>query len=80
MIDPVYQGRGYALVATQKTLDYAFSVLTLHKVYLLVDQRNEKAIHIYKKAGFLEESVLVDESFVDGTYHSVLRMYKLSRR
>ncbi|ODN42589.1 spermidine N1-acetyltransferase [Piscirickettsia litoralis] len=78
LIDPNHQGRSYALLATEKVLGYAFNVLNLHKVYLLVDQRNEKAIHVYKKAGFIAESVLVDEIFVEGAYRSVLRMYALS--
>ncbi|MGJ3494464.1 Spermidine N(1)-acetyltransferase [Piscirickettsia salmonis] len=78
LIDPNYQGRSYALQATEQVLGYAFNVLNLHKVYLLVDERNEKAIHVYKKAGFIPESVLIDEIFVEGAYRSVLRMYALS--
>lgn len=77
LIDPKHQGLGYALPATQKVLNYAFNVLNLHKIYLHVDQRNVKAAHIYEKAGFLKEAVLIDESFSEGAYHSVLRMYIL---
>ncbi|MBY7144179.1 spermidine N1-acetyltransferase [Virgibacillus sp. NKC19-3] len=74
MIDPTYQGNGYASKATCLAMDYAFSTLNLHKLYLIVDQINEKAIHIYKKAGFQIEAQLKDEYFVNGTYHHAVIM------
>ncbi|EFR89275.1 spermidine N(1)-acetyltransferase, partial [Listeria marthii FSL S4-120] len=39
-----------------------------------VDKVNEKAIHIYEKVGFIREGELIDEFFVDGTYHDAIRM------
>ncbi len=55
-------------------MDYAFSVLNLYKLYLIVDKSNEKAIHIYQKLGFHFEGELIDEFFVDGEYHNAIRM------
>lgn len=46
----------------------------MHKLYLIVDKENEKAIHIYKKVGFSIEGELKDEFFVDGSYHNAIRM------
>jgi len=57
IIDPRFQNHGYASTATRMAMDYAFSVLNMHKLYLIVDSTNEKAIHIYKKAGFQEEGI-----------------------
>lgn len=74
MIDPNHQGHGYASTATRLAVDYAFSNLNLHKLYLIVDEMNEKAIHIYKKTGFHEEARLKDEYFINGTYHHVVVM------
>jgi diamine N-acetyltransferase len=74
IIDPAYQGHGYAMVATNLAMNYAFSVLNMHKLYLIVDKENEKAIHIYKKVGFSIEGELKDEFFVDGSYHNAIRM------
>ena len=74
IIDPTYQGYGYATTATRLALDYGFFVLNMHKLYLVVDRRNEKAIHIYKKVGFTIEGELKDEFFVDGSYHNAIRM------
>ncbi|ASK64078.1 spermidine acetyltransferase [Virgibacillus phasianinus] len=75
IIAPKHQGHGYAIDATHLAMDYAFSVLNMHKLYLIVDQENEKAIHIYKKVGFSVEGELKDEFFVEGSYHNAVRMY-----
>jgi diamine N-acetyltransferase len=74
IIDPKHQGHGYATIASQLAMKYAFSVLNMHKLYLIVDKNNAKAIHIYKKVGFKLEGKLKDEFFVDGEYHDALRM------
>ena len=74
MIAPEQQGRGYARAATRLAINYAFRVLNLYKLYLLVDVDNTRAIRIYEDAGFRREGVLIDEFFSDGRYHSVVRM------
>lgn len=71
MIDPKHQGYGYAGTATQLAMDYAFATLNLHKLYLIVDRINEKAIHVYEKIGFKVEGVLREEYFINGTFHDV---------
>lgn len=57
-----------------QALDYAFAVLNLHKVHLIVSVENPKAIHIYEKAGFVTEGELREEFFADGRYRNALRM------
>ncbi|EAG0240276.1 spermidine N1-acetyltransferase [Listeria monocytogenes] len=74
IIDPKFQGNGYAVSATKLAMKYAFHVLNMHKLYLVVDKVNEKAIHVYEKVGFIREGELIDEFFVDGTYHDAIRM------
>ncbi|HAO6014727.1 TPA: spermidine N1-acetyltransferase [Listeria monocytogenes] len=74
IIDPKFQGHGYAVSATKLAMKYAFHVLNLHKLYLVVDKVNKKAIHVYEKVGFIREGELIDEFFVDGTYHDAIRM------
>lgn len=78
IIDPNQQGKGYAPIATRLAMDYAFNVLNLHKLYLYVDEINEKAIHIYKKCGYQTVATLPEEFFVNGRYHNVvvMNMYK----
>ncbi|AZV45582.1 spermidine N1-acetyltransferase [Peribacillus asahii] len=74
IIDPKYQGCGHSLTATRLAMNYAFFILNLHKLYLIVDKTNEIAIHVYQKAGFQIEGELQDEFFVAGKYHDALRM------
>lgn len=74
MVSPDQQGRGYAKVATRLAINYAFRVLNLYKLYLVVDVDNARAIKVYEGAGFQREGILVDEFFSDGRYRSVVRM------
>ncbi|MEN9658862.1 MAG: hypothetical protein RL571_2327 [Pseudomonadota bacterium] len=74
MIAPDQQGKGYATQATLLAANYAFSVLNLRKLYLVVDVSNLAAVHIYEKCGFVKEAELVEEYFSSGSYHNVFRM------
>lgn len=74
MIDPKHQGKGYAKIATRLAMDYAFRTLNLNKLYLIVDEVNEKAIHVYEKAGYKVEGVLKEEYFINGKYHNSVMM------
>lgn len=74
IIAPASQGRGYASIATRLAVEYAFMVLNLHKLCLVVDDKNEKAIHVYEKCGFQREGLLIEEFFSSGRYHNALRM------
>ena len=49
-----YRGRGYGTEATRLVLSYAFTVLGLHNVMLIVYEFNMAAHHIYQKVGFCE--------------------------
>lgn len=49
-------------------------VLNLYKLYLIVDKENEKAIHIYRKLGFMVEGELIHEFFINGEYRNTIRM------
>jgi RimJ/RimL family protein N-acetyltransferase len=45
-------GKGYGTETTRLMLDYAFTALGLHNVYLRVFSYNERAIRAYTRAGF----------------------------
>jgi diamine N-acetyltransferase len=79
IITPEYQGQGYASLLIRRALNYAFTILNLHKVYLQVALDNEKAIHLYEKSGFIEEGNLKAEIFINGQYCDVKRMYILQQ-
>lgn len=80
IISPSHQGNGYASRAANLAMEYAFNVLNLYKLYLIVDKDNEKAIHIYKKIGFQIEAELLDEFFINGEYRSAIRMCMFQNR
>jgi len=73
IIAPQAQGQGYATVATRLAIDYAFSVLNLRKIDLIVDKSNAAAIHVYEKSGFRHEAELIEEFFGNGQDHNALR-------
>ena len=73
-IHPTFQGQGYAPRATRIAMDYAFSVLNIHKLYLHVDKDNARAVRIYEHCGFKPEGILKDEFFVNGKYRDAVRM------
>lgn len=79
IVHPDYENNGYAGQATHLALMYAFSVLNMYKIYLLVDVENTKAIHIYEKLGFIEEGVLKEEFYLTGQYRDVVRMCLFQR-
>jgi diamine N-acetyltransferase len=52
--DASKRGRGYGTEATRLLLDYAFTVLGVHNVWLDTPAYNVAAIRAYEKAGFRE--------------------------
>lgn len=74
IISPEYQGKGYATKAVLLAMGYAFKTLNLHKLSLVVDCENERAINIYRKLGFKEEGLLRQEYFADGRYRDAYCM------
>ena len=64
------RGKGYGSIATQLTIDYAFEILKLNRVYLSVLSENVAAIKAYKKCGFelegiMKQDYLRDKNFID---------------
>jgi RimJ/RimL family protein N-acetyltransferase len=52
------RGRGYGTEATRLTLDYGFTVLGLHLIWLNCSSINTRAIRVYQKAGFRESGCI----------------------
>ncbi|MBE6894436.1 MAG: UDP-4-amino-4,6-dideoxy-N-acetyl-beta-L-altrosamine N-acetyltransferase [Ruminococcaceae bacterium] len=69
-----YLGKGVGQAATKLILDFAFTQLKLHKVFLRVLSDNIGAIKSYEKSGFVQEGFFKDEIFADGKYESVIFM------
>ena len=69
-----YLGKGVGPAATKLILDFAFTELKLHKVFLRVLSDNTGAVKSYEKSGFVQEGFFKDEIFADGKYESVIFM------
>ncbi|MGI5273968.1 GNAT family N-acetyltransferase [Nonomuraea sp. CA-218870] len=77
-------GKGYGTEAIALTLGHAFGTTPLHRISLEVFAFNDRARHVYKKLGFVEEGRLRDALRWEGAWHdavvmSVLRPDWLSR-
>ena len=57
-----------------KTLEFAFEDIKLHRVELDVYSFNQRAIYAYEKAGFKHEGVLRDAVKDGETYADVILM------
>jgi RimJ/RimL family protein N-acetyltransferase len=79
IIGPPHQGRGYGAEATRLTVRYGFTELGLHRNQLVVTGFNERAIHTYAKAGFVEEGRDREAVFRAGKWHDQVRMGILDR-
>ncbi len=79
IVDPQFANRGYAKKAFKMAIDYAFLVLNMHKVYLYVDVKNEKAVHIYKSNNFEIEGELKEHFYTRGEYRDCYVMGLLKR-
>ncbi|MFI6919767.1 GNAT family N-acetyltransferase [Nonomuraea spiralis] len=67
-------GKGYGTEAIELLLDHAFATTPLHRISLGVYAFNDRARHVYKKIGFVEEGVLRDDLLWDGEWHDAVTM------
>jgi len=71
-------GQGYGSEALQILLRYGFMELDLHKVQLTVLGYNERALGIYRKAGFRQEGVFREFVYRDAERHDMILMGMLA--
>jgi UDP-4-amino-4,6-dideoxy-N-acetyl-beta-L-altrosamine N-acetyltransferase len=68
------RSHGYGTEATKLFIDFGLNSLALHRISLRAFKENQKAIHSYKKAGFVKEGVFRDMVKLDGEYHDIVFM------
>ena len=74
LIGPRAFGKGYGTEAIELLLDHAFGTTPLHRIRLGVYAFNDRARHVYKKVGFVEEGVERDALLWDGEWHDAVLM------
>lgn len=67
-------GAGLGTEALHLFVAYAFEYLNLEKVWLGVNEENERAVASYEKAGLAREGVLRREIYRNGRYYNAVRM------
>lgn len=60
-------------------LNHAFADLGLHKVCGQAISTNEASIAMHRRLGFVEEGILREQKYVNGTYHSLICFGLLKR-
>jgi RimJ/RimL family protein N-acetyltransferase len=68
------RGRGLGTDAVNALVDFCFGQLRLERVWLVTDSVNERAQHVYEKAGFVHEGRLRRAFFQDGIWQDDIRM------
>ncbi len=68
-----YQNMGIGTALLKHLINVA-RMRKLKKIYLQVSTANDRAINLYKKAGFKTEGKLCKESYVNGKYRDEYRM------
>ncbi len=61
-------GKGIGFWAVERTRDFAFDTLKLHRLELDVFSFNERARRTYEKAGFKQEGILRDSVKTENSY------------
>lgn len=83
IIDEKFQGRSFGKQGFLLGVKYAFDILNLYKIYLLLLPNNTPGLSIYKFSGFKKECRLRKEFYRNGEYVDVERMclfeYQLRR-
>ena|SRR5437868_7019238 len=67
-------GQGYGTEAIGLVVEHAFLTTPLNRISLEVFDFNERARHVYLKAGFVEEGVLRDALLWEGRWHDSILM------
>ncbi|GGQ04529.1 GNAT family N-acetyltransferase [Streptosporangium pseudovulgare] len=78
LIGPRVFGRGYGGEAIRLVLRHAFTTTPLHRIHLEAFAFNERALHVYRKAGFVQEGVHRDVLRWDGKWHDSITMAVLA--
>ena len=66
IINEEFQNNHYGLEALKRFIDYGFNDLKLKEIYLGVYSNNDKAIHLYKKLGFITYKVEEKVAIING--------------
>ena len=70
MTRPIYWGQGFATEAAACLIDFAFTVLKLHRVQASCDPRNRESVRVMEKLGMRHEGVGRDALWIKNEWVS----------
>jgi RimJ/RimL family protein N-acetyltransferase len=71
------RGSGFGTDAVNVVVDFCFGQLRLERLWLVTDEVNARAQHVYEKAGFVHEGRLRRAFYQDGKFWDDIRMAML---
>jgi len=72
-VDEHYRRLGYSVEAMALFLDYLFTTLPLHKIYMEVYGYNDASLSVVRRAGFAQEACFKEHRYLDGKRHDLFR-------
>ncbi len=65
-----FQRQGYASEAVRSVLAYAFTILAMHRVFAIIDTRNQPAQRLLERLRFRREGHFVENTWFKGAWTS----------
>ena len=78
LVDPFYQKSGLATEALNLLVEYAFSYLKLHQLFVHIPIGNEASKALFTRCGFTVTGILTDWITTRDGYSDVLTMQRIS--
>lgn len=71
-------GKGYAVEAVKKVIEYGFDELKLHRIEANIMPKNEKSLNLVKKLGFEKEGLAKKYLKINGKWEDHFHMVKFN--
>lgn len=78
LILPEFQAKGIATTAIEIAVNYGFSILQLHQIYVNITTDNERSIALFKKMNFEIIGIKKDWIYTQGTYKDELLLQRIN--
>lgn len=69
-----YWGRGFGRESVELLAEYGFNHHNLHRIWLDAHATNERALRCYRACGFVEEGLLREHDWSNGSYVDLVMM------
>ncbi|MDY7990927.1 GNAT family protein [Paenibacillus polymyxa] len=69
VLNPDYQGKGYAAEAARAILDFGFSTLAVHRIYATCRPENKASEKVMQQIGMQREGLMREHWYYKGGFH-----------